>query len=436
MSVLAIDGGAPTLRGEVTPPPDKSIVHRALILSALGTGRSVVEAPGAGADNRSTAHVLQQLGVPVQSRPEGFVVDGVGGPAGLTIPSTPLDCGNSGTTLRLMAGVLAATPGRAVLTGDASLRRRPMARLAPLVEMGARLGRADGAEGAWVPPLRVDGGRLSGRHHRLAVASAQVKSAILLAGLWAEGETEVVEPGPSRDHTERLLAQLGADIEVGAGEGIRLRPLAAPWGPRRYAVAPDMSSAAFLLAAAALTGSAGLRVRTGVNPRRTGFLDALAALGVPVHRAAETEAGGEPIATLHVEGRPQRSAVIQDPVSLRAIDELPLVAVVAAGAPGRTEIRDAGELRVKESDRIARTVALLQAFGVPAGATDDGLWLEGGGPLRPARVEAAGDHRIAMAGAVLGLVAPGRTEVHGAEVIGVSYPDFARVLRGAGAEVG
>lgn len=427
MSRLVIHGGRP-LAGTVTPPADKSITHRALILGALARGTSRIAAAGVGADNLATAHVLRALGVAVRASPQGFEVEGVGGPSGLRPPEGPLDCANSGTTLRLMAGVLAGAPFTSVLTGDASLLRRPTARLAPLVAMGA------GLEGT-TPPLTVRGGPLVGAAHRLPVASAQVKSALLLAGLFAQGETRVWEPGRSRDHTERLLGALGAGLAREPDGTLVLRPLEGPLPPLTLEVAPDFSGAAFFLAASALLPGSRVQVRAGVNPLRTGFLDALEALGVAVRRRDEAQAGGEPVATLDAHGPPARGAEIRDPVSLRAIDELPLVAVVAAGARGRTVIADAAELRVKESDRIARVVALLEAFGVPAAATADGLTVEGGGPLVPAEVDAGDDHRLAMCAAVLGLAAPGTTVVRGAEIIGVSFPGFVHQMQALGARL-
>lgn len=432
MSRLRVQGGR-RLAGRVAPPPDKSITHRALILAALAEGRSVIRGLGFGADNRATARVLGALGVCIRAEGAMTQVLGVGGPLGLTPSAAPLDCGNSGTTMRLMAGVLAACPGRHELVGDASLSRRPMARLRPLEAMGARL---EGQGARCTPPLAVIGEALVGAEHRLEVASAQVKSALLLAGAFAtQGATVVHEPGPSRDHTERALGALGVDVEVD-GLRVEVRPVERPWPAFDARVPPDFSSAAFLLAAGALTGGA-VEVETGVNPRRTGLLDALEAFGIGIRRveARPPAFGDEPVAVLAAEAPPIRGAHIRDPVSLRAIDELPLIAAVAACAPGPSTIRDAAELRVKESDRIEATAAVLRAFGVEVETHADGLDVAGGGPTRGAQIDAAGDHRIAMTAAVLGLVAPGETEITGADVIDVSYPGFHEVLRHLGGAV-
>ena len=312
MSRLVIHGGRP-LAGTVVPPADKSITHRALILGALAEGRSAIRAPGVGADNHATAAVLRALGVSVRATPAGFELDGVGSPEALAALAARIDCGNSGTTMRLMAGVLAAAPFRSVLTGDGSLRRRPMARLDPLNRMGVGPAGARraviggvGDPAAFTPPLEISGGALVGADHRLPVASAQVKSALLLAGLFARGPTRVWEPDRSRDHTERLLVALGVDLEVAPGGALVLAPLARPLPPLTLTVPPDLSSAAFFLAASALLPGSRVRVLSGVNPLRTGFLDALEAFGLPVRHRDEVEVGGEPVATLDVLGPPGR----------------------------------------------------------------------------------------------------------------------------------
>ena len=442
MTTLRIQG--PTvLNGHVEAPPDKSITHRALILAALGRGRCRVAPAGHGADNRSTAAVLRALGVPIEEDDQGYVVQGVGGPSGLRRSAEALDCGNSGTTMRLMAGVLAAAGGRYTLDGDDSLRRRPMARLAPLTAMGASLFAGarpnDAAEvsddGRIRPPICIEGGALRGVTHNLKIASAQVKSAILLAGLYADGPTVVREPGRSRDHTERALRALGARLEEAPDGALTVWPLAAPWAVGRLGAAPDLSSAAFLLGAAVLTDSRGLTVRTGINPTRAGVLDALAAFGVRLELTPVADVSGEPVADIRVEGQPALAAELAGDLSLRSIDELPLLAAVASGAPGTTIIRDAAELRVKETDRIHATVELLQAFGIPAEGHPDGLRIEGGGPRRPAEVDAGHDHRIALTACVLAMATPGTTTIRGAEIIDVSYPSFASVLRTLGAQV-
>ena len=435
MAILRVQGPA-VLRGHVVAPADKSITHRALILAALGEGVSEVAPAGHGADNRSTAAVLRALGVSIDERPDGYVVQGAGGPEGFKIPDGPLDCGNSGTTIRLMSGVLAANPGPYTLDGDGSLRRRPMARLLPLGRMGARLRPASpGADEPLRPPFIIEGGALNGADHDLKVASAQVKSALLLAGLFADGPTRVREPGRSRDHTERALRALGVRLEEAPDGTLTVWPRSGPWRAPRIGAAPDLSSAAFWLGAATMTDSRDLCVQAGVNPTRAGVIDALRAFGVPITITPIGDVSGEPVADLVVAGPPVRAARLEGTMTLRSIDEIPLLAAVAALAPGRTVIRDAAELRVKETDRIDATVGLLTAFGVPAEATEDGLVVEGGHALRPAEVDGSVDHRIAMTAAVLGLAAPGWTTVHGAEIINVSYPGFADVLARLGAQV-
>ena len=406
------------------------------MLAALGQGLCRVSPAGFGADNRSTARVLEALGVGIEIEADAYGVHGVGGVAGFRPSATPLDCGNSGTTLRLMSGILSATPGRHVLDGDGSLRRRPMERLRPLEKMGARLSLAERVgDGPLRPPIVIEGTDLVGAHHDLKVASAQVKSALLLAGLFAAGPTSVREPGRSRDHTERALTALGVRLET-AGDGLlTVYPRRAPWQTAHLGAAPDLSSAAFLLGAAALTNSPDLTVRTGINPTRAGVLDALGAMGVRLTIAPQAPISGEPVADVRVDGVPTAAPVIEGTLALRSIDELPLLAAVASRAPGVTRIRDAAELRVKETDRIQATVELLQAFGITAEATEDGMIIEGGGPLRPADVDGGHDHRIAMTAAVLGLAAPGWTTIHGAEIIDVSYPGFAAVLRDLGVQV-
>lgn len=442
MTRLRLRGAGPGLAGHVVAPPDKSIAHRAFVLAALGSGPCRVEPRAGGADNRSTLAALEALGVRVERDVGGVTVHGVGGAAGLRAPAGPIDCGNSGTTMRMLAGVLASAPGRVTLTGDASLCRRPMGRLAPLRAIGAGLeGRAEGGEGGrLLPPITITGvARPRGACHVLKIASAQLKSACLLAGLAADGPTEVWEPALSRDHTERMLRARGVRLEpLGEdperGVGLRLHPVSAPWtNPARVVLAPDLSSAAFLLTLAAITGAEGITVRTGVNPSRAGVLDALAAFGAVPRLEDEAVVDGEPIATVRVPAARLRGAELRGTLALRAIDELPVLAAVAAFAEGTTRIRDAAELRVKESDRLAATAALLRAFGARVDEHPDGLDVHGDrSALRPAEVDGGADHRLAMTAAVLGLSLPGWTEVGGADIIGVSYPGFADAVTALG----
>ncbi len=409
--------------GEVPVPGDKSISHRAVMLGALAHGTTRVTNFLAGDDCLSTVACLRALGVPVALADGTAVVEGRAGE--LTEPADVLDCGNSGTTMRLLLGILAGRPLFAVLTGDSSLRRRPMGRVvAPLRTMGALL---DGRAGGELAPLAVRGGFLRGARFRLPVASAQVKSALLLAGLAAEGRTEVEEPAPSRDHTERMLRHFGVAVEAEPGR-------AAVTGPARLLardveVPGDISAAVFFLVAGAVVPGSRVVVRgVGVNPTRAGALEVLAAMGARLRLLDERQIGGEPVADVEVESSSLRGVSVGGSMVPRLIDEVPALAVAAACAEGVTEIRDAAELRVKESDRISAVAAQLRRLGVRVEELPDGLRIHGGGRLRGAEVEAGGDHRLAMALAVAGLVAEGETVVRGASCAAVSFPGFAAVL--------
>ena len=409
-------------------PGDKSISHRALLFGALGTTPMRVGNLAPGADVRSTAACLRALGVSVvESEGQGSVtVQGVG-PGGFTSPVGPLDCGNSGTTMRLLLGLVAGAGLSCTLDGDASLRRRPMRRvLAPLREMGARMAGQGGPEDERAP-LRVSASpALVGRLHRLPIASAQVKSALVLAGLAADGETRVREPEPSRDHTERMLAAWGAPVRLEAAEVVAtrlLRPLALP---EALDVPGDPSSAAFWVGAGLLVPGANVAVRgVDVNPTRTGFLRVLERMGAVVEREPEASAAGDPVATLRVRGgQPLRGTEILPSEVPSLLDEVPLLAVVASQARGETRLTGARELRVKESDRLRQLVLGLRAMGADLDELDDGFVLRGPTALRGAAIDSAHDHRIAMSFAVAGLVADGETEVEGAEWADISYPGF------------
>jgi 3-phosphoshikimate 1-carboxyvinyltransferase len=415
---------SPGFEGEVRVPGDKSITHRALILGALARGETRIRGASDAQDCRSTRRCIEALGVAVDDRPDGSLAVAGAGPDGLREPGDVLDCGNSGTTMRMLLGVLAGRPFHAVLTGDGSLRSRPMARVAePLRRMGATV---DGRGGGGRAPLAIRGGRLRGLEWRPEVASAQVKSAILLAGLQADGVTAVVEPAPSRDHTERMLSGFGATLErdgpavsIRGGQRLRAADVDVPG---------DLSSAAFFLAAAAIVPGARVVVRdVGVNPTRTGFLDVLAEMGVSVRRTRERVVCGEPVADLSAgfAGNLQAPSAVGGDRLPRLIDEVPVLAVLAALARGTTTIRDAVELRHKESDRLAAMARGLAALGADVEERPDGLVVHGGRRLRGARVDAAGDHRIAMALAVAGLAAEGETAVEGAESVAISVPGFA-----------
>jgi 3-phosphoshikimate 1-carboxyvinyltransferase len=419
----------------VLAPGDKSISHRALLFGALGTTPMRLGNLAPGADVRSTAACLRALGVSVveSEGPGSVTVQGVG-PGGFTAPAGPLDCGNSGTTMRLLLGLVAGARVSCTLDGDASLRRRPMRRvLAPLREMGARMEGEGGPEDERAP-LRVTASpTLVGRSHRLPIASAQVKSALVLAGLAADGETRVREPEPSRDHTERMLAAWGAPVRLEAGEVVAtrlLRPLALP---EALDVPGDPSSAAFWVGAGLLVPGASVAVRgVDVNPTRTGFLRVLERMGALVEREAEASAAGDPVATLRVRGgRLLRGTEIFPSEVPSLLDEVPLLAVVASQAIGETRLTGARELRVKESDRLRQLVLGLRAMGADLDELDDGFVLRGPTALRGAAIDSAHDHRIAMSFAIAGLVADGETEVEGAEWADISYPGFFEALRAA-----
>ena len=410
------------LRGIIEPPGDKSISHRAAILNAIALGEAAVENFQTGADCLATVRCLRALGVRIESpAPAALRVHGAGR-SGLREAAAVLNAANSGTTLRLLAGLLAAQPFFSVLTGDASLRSRPMGRIVePLRAMGARIqGRAGGTRS----PLAIEGGPLRGIRHRLPVASAQVKSALTLAGLYAEGETALEEPAPSRDHTERMLRAMGATIAAGEG-GLRVSPLADDLTPLSLRVPGDISAAAFWMVAAAAHPDAELRLTgVGINPSRSGIIDALRAMGARIAVEEERMWGCEPVADIVVHSAHLRGTVIEGALVPRLIDEVPALAVAACLADGETVVRDAGELRVKESDRIRATAGELRRLGASIQELPDGMTIHGVGGLRGAPCASHGDHRLAMALAVAGLLAAGETAVRGAEAVAVSYSGF------------
>ncbi|GAC1341228.1 MAG: 3-phosphoshikimate 1-carboxyvinyltransferase [Candidatus Dormibacteria bacterium] len=409
--------------GTIEVPGDKSIAHRALLVAALADGVSTLRGLPPSADVAATRACLEELGV--ASLAGDHEVRLKAGP--LRAPSRDLDARNSGTTMRLLAGVLAGQPFSSVLDGDASLRRRPMERVVtPLRLMGAQL-ETDGR-----PPLRIRGASLQGIRYAPPVASAQVKSALLLAGLFARGDTTVVESLPTRDHTERLLRHAGVAVGV-EGAAVTVAGGSRPH-PLDLTVPGDPSSAAFPLVAAALCDSAVTVRAVAVNPGRIGFLALLEEMGCEVSLEIRPERAGEPVADVRVSGRPRRAVSIGADRVPALIDELPLVALLGTAAPGTTVVRGAAELRVKESDRIATVVTQLRAMGARITESDDGFAVEGGNTrLHGAQVDACGDHRIAMLLAIAGLVAVGPTTVHGAEVVAVSFPGFAAMLRDLGA---
>ena len=407
--------GKPLL-GEMRVPGCKGISHRALLFAALSDGLSVLSGLSLGGDVRSTLAVLNQLEIQVtagdgevslQSR--GFDLFAESG--------EPLECGNSGTTMRMLAGILASRPFHSVLVGDESLSSRPMSRIVdPLQMMGSKISSTDGHS-----PIVIDGGVLTGCRHDLPVASGQVKSALLFAGMQASGWTEIHEPEPSRDHTERMLRALGAPIEVLDSTTVRVRAVGA-LDPFTLQIPGDASSAAFFVVAATIVPGSEITIKgVGLNPSRVAYLDVLLEMGADIEREITDERLGEPVGDITVRSAPLSAVVIESSEGI--IDELPILAIAAATATGETIITGAGEMRVKESDRIATTVAMLAALGAKAVATEDGMKIEGG-VLAGGAVESYGDHRIAMCAAVAALACSGSTEIIGWDAVEVSYPGF------------
>ncbi len=416
------------LAGTMTVPGDKSITHRAVILSALARGTSPIHGYLPSEDCLHTVAAFQQMGVSITSEPDGSLLR-VSGKGLLSEPHNVIDCGNSGTTTRLLTGLLAGQSFFSVLTGDASLRSRPMRRVVdPLRRMGGKIeGRGDGA----FAPLAISGGPLVGIDYRLPIASAQVKSAILLAGLTASGTTRVSEPLHSRDHTERMLHYFGVPLEWASqeeGAWIRIEGGVELEG-RPIEVPGDISSAAFFLVAGAILEGSHIQIRrVGTNPTRTGILEILKRMGARIEVTPLPETCGEPVADIVVRHGPLRATRIEGNIVPRMIDEFPILCIAAAMAEGETHIRDAAELRVKESDRIRTMADALQAMGVSVAIFPDGLSIRGKGSFNGARCKTASDHRVAMALAIAGLVADGPVEMDDTACIATSFPGFMAQL--------
>jgi 3-phosphoshikimate 1-carboxyvinyltransferase len=429
MSQLTVRPGA-SLRGRVCVPGDKSISHRALLFGALAEGDSRIEGFLPSGDCLATLGCLQALGVEIDRHDETTLTVHGRGLYGLQKPAALLNCARSGTTMRLLAGILAGQPFDSVLTGDEQLLRRPMRRvIEPLRAMGAEIKDADGCA-----PLTIHGQNLHGREHTLAVASAQVKSALLLAGLYADGPTVVRQSGPARDHTERMLMAMGAKIAVD-GLDVTLTPVDA-LTPNSLTVPGDISSAAFLLVAAVLIEGSEITVEgVGINPTRTGLLGVLGEMGAGIAVENARVQGGEPVADVTVHFSSLRSVEVGGDTVVRMIDEFPILAVAATQGCGTTVVRDAAELRVKETDRIAVIVEGLQAMGARIEPQPDGFIVEGPTPLKGVVVDSHGDHRLAMALAVAGMIAEGETVVEQAECIPDSFPGFVNLIKELGGEV-
>jgi 3-phosphoshikimate 1-carboxyvinyltransferase len=417
-------------------PGDKSISHRAAMIASLAEGTSRISNFSTSADCAATLSCLQALGVAIAREQNVLTINGVG-LDGLRAPQTALDCGNSGTTMRLLAGILAGQDFTATLKGDASVSRRPMQRIIePLKMMGARILSTDGRA-----PLVIHGHKdLNAISYELLVASAQVKSCILLAGLQAAGRTEVIENEPTRDHTERMLGSFGVPVETGAAQresaSARVVALNGPanFKARDLRVPGDVSSAAYFVAAAALLPTSSLEVKNvGINPTRVLFIRQMRAMGFDLEITEVREDNQEPVGTIRARGagslkQSDLPVEIRGLVVPQLIDELPLLAVVGSQVAGGLEIRDAAELRVKESDRIATTVQNLRAMGAEVEEFDDGLRVAGQTRLRGAKIEPRGDHRIAMAFTVAALLAEGETEIDDPGCVAVSFPEFFDLL--------
>ncbi len=433
------------LVGSVPVPSDKSIGHRSLLFASLCEGVSNIRGFSYGEDNLSTANAMRAMGAIVEDVAPGQLRVTGTGLFGLKAPKDALDCGNSGTTMRLLTGVLAGQPFASKLVGDASLTRRPMMRVVgPLRARGAVI---DGTphptkQGDLLPPLLVgplpDGKELGALEYESPVSSAQVKSAILLSGLYAHGATWFKEPTLSRDHTERMLHALGVPLRT-VGTMIELDP--AGWSGKMPAfdieIPGDASAAAFLIVAAQIYPGSRVTVRgVGTNPTRTGLLEIARHMGAGLEIVPQGDQGGEPIAEITAWHQPMRAVPIGGELVPRAIDEIPIACALAARAVGTTTIRDAEELRVKESDRIATMAGVLRAFGITCEELPDGLVIEGReGPLSPARIESKGDHRIAMTAAVLALGASGPSTISDCDCIATSFPRFVGTLRALGARI-
>ena len=432
---------APVIDTEISVPPDKSISHRAVLLASLSNGPCVIRNFLEGEDCRSTAQAMRQLGVHIESpEPGTLVVEGTAGR--FNKPASDIDCGNSGTTMRLLSGILAAQPFATRLTGDPSLSKRPMQRvIEPLQQMGAQIS-SEGEKSC--PPLRIEGSQsLKGITYKLPVASAQVKSAVLLAGLFSQGDTTVIETVKSRDHTERMLDYFlikSQREEIWENsDSPKDRRLAEIRTTLRggqipesmdFTVPGDISSAAFwMVAAAAQPGSRLLVTDVGLNPTRTGIIDVLIRMGARIREIIETSMNGEPSGNIDVKGTTLHGTEIQGSEIPNVIDEIPIISVAAALAKGTTVIRDAAELRVKETDRIAAVASNLRAMGVSVEEFPDGMAITGGVPLKGARLPSYGDHRIAMAFSIAGLFASGETIIDDTACVNTSYPGFADTLR-------
>ena len=412
------------LRGEITVPGDKSISHRSVMLGSIAKGDTRISGFLTGEDCLSTIDCFKKLGIDIEVNGTDVTVHGKG-LKGLSAPSETLDVGNSGTTLRLMSGILSAQPFTTRLTGDSSIQKRPMGRVAsPLGLMGAKI---TSENEKMTAPLTIEGQKLHGIDYTLPVASAQVKSALILAGLYADGETRITEPEATRDHTEIMLNYLGADIRK-EGDTIVVRPAAELTG-KDITVPGDISSAAYFIAAALISKDSEVLIKNvGVNPTRTGIITAFKAMGGNIELTNERTVCGEPVADILVRSSRLHGVVIKGAIIPKLIDEIPVIAAAACYASGETVIADAAELRVKESDRIKTMAAELGRMGATVIQTDDGMIILGGIPLHGAVCESYNDHRVAMSVAVAALGAKGETQIKDCGCVDISFPGYFDAL--------
>ncbi|MHB9095511.1 MAG: 3-phosphoshikimate 1-carboxyvinyltransferase [Eubacteriales bacterium] len=417
---------AKRMSGQINVPGDKSISHRAVMLGSLANGATRVKNFLMGADCLSTIGCFEAMGIEFCREGDDTIIVRGNGLRGLKEPGDVLNVGNSGTTIRLMMGILAGQPFFSTVTGDSSIRSRPMGRVTePLREMGANI---SGRQGGTLAPLAVQGSDLRPIKFVSPVASAQVKSSVLLAGLYARGRTTVWEPQKSRDHTERMLSYLGAEIEV-KDQVVKINGNPVLEG-KDVEVPGDISSAAFFMVAAAIIPDATLRInRVGINPTRTGIIDVLSNMGADIEIINQELVNEEPIGDIIVRGGSLRGTVIEGALIPRLIDEIPVITVAAALANGITVIKDAAELKVKESNRISTTISELRKMGVEVEELKDGMIINGGLSLKGGVCESYGDHRVAMSMAVAGLVANEPTLIRNADCINVSFPGFEKLLK-------
>lgn len=410
----------PSLQGTITVPGDKSISHRSIMLGALADGITEVHGFLQGADCLSSISCFEKMGVTIENQKDIVRIHGLG-LHHLKAPVETLDVGNSATTTRLMSGILAAQNFSSIINGDASIQKRPMRRIiTPLSQMGASITSLNNNDCA---PLRIDGRPLHGIHYQSPVASAQVKSAILLAGLYAEGETSVTEPYVSRDHTERMLASFGVPIHC-EGTTATVRSVSALHA-QKLLIPGDISSAAYFIVAGLITPNSCITIRNvGINPTRDGILEVCRSMGADITLENVQDTVGEPTADITVRTSSLNGTVIEGAIIPKLIDELPIIAILACFANGTTTIRDAQELKVKESNRIDVMVKNLSAMGADIQATEDGMIIHGGTSLHGAVINSNLDHRIAMSFAIAGMNADGATEIQGAECVNISYPNF------------